>query len=74
MHAMSRKSDLKWFLQNREEMASKHHERWVVVLDGEVVSAFDSEEEAFLWAVEKHGIDVASIFFASTEDPISLAG
>ena len=71
---MSRTTDLRWFEKNRKSIAEDHATKWVVVYDQKVVASFDTEEKAFEYSILQHGVDVASIFFGDTQDPVSFAG
>ena len=71
---MSRVADLKWFERNRKNLAQNYPGKWVAVHEQQVVGAFATEEEAILASVEKYGVDVASVFYAATDDPFSIAG
>jgi hypothetical protein len=71
---MSRLTDLQWFLTNREELAARHSGRWIVVHDKRVFAEFEREEAAVEFTVERFGIDVASVFLAASQDPVSFVG
>ena len=72
--SMNRETDLRWFEKNRPKISIDHRGKWVVVCEGKVISSFRTEEEALVYSIQKHGIDVASVFLADTEDPVSFAG
>ena len=72
--SMSRQSDLQWFESNRAVLAEQYRGRWLVVHDGRIQSVFEQEADAVNFAVEKFGIDVASVFLATARDPVSFIG
>ena len=71
---MSRKTDLKWFERNRDQLAKEHSFKWIVVFDQKIQEVFDDEADAILSALEAFGVNKASVFQATSEDPISYAG
>ncbi len=71
---MSRARDVQWFEGNRRQLASQYRGRWLGVYQGEFQAAVGSEEEAVQFAVEKFGIDAASVFQAAEEDPFVYIG
>ena len=71
---VNREMDLQWFLAHRLELARQHDGRWLVVHDGKLVDIFDAEEPALAFAVERFGIDRASVFHATAADPFVYVG
>lgn len=71
---MSRDADLKWFLDNRKELAQKYSDLWLVVHRGALEKVLKTEEEAIEFAVSTFGIDSASVFQATAKDPFIYVG
>ncbi len=71
---MARENDLRYFEENRRQLATRHSERWLVFFDGKLQRTFDSEEEAVQFAVENFGVDAASVFHAVEKDPFAYIG
>ena len=71
---MNRKADMTWLAANRAEMSRQYEGQWLVVHNGQLVNSFKAEEEALAFAVEKFGIDKASVFRAELKDPFVYVG
>lgn len=71
---MSRESDTKWFLDNRQMLAKKYSGLWLVILGGDIKKVLGNEEEAVEYSINEFGIDVASVFQANSEDQFIYIG
>lgn len=70
---MNRKKDLEWYLARRESLSTEYQGRWIVIFDQKVVKAFNREEEAVEFSVIEYGINEASVFQATKNDPYIFA-
>jgi len=71
---MSRESDLKWFLEHRQELSDKFPGQWLIVDQGDVRKVFKAEEEAIEYSINTFGVNVASVFQAVPRDPFVYIG
>lgn len=70
---MNREKDLQWYLSNRKALAEEYRGAWLIVLGQTVIETFPREEEAVDFSVRRYGINVASIFQATAQDPFVFA-
>lgn len=67
---MNRVKDLEWFERNRLDLSKGHPGLWLVIFDGQVRGAYDTEEAAVVASVREFGINEASVFQAVPKDPV----
>lgn len=45
-----------YYLDNQDELVKRYNGKYLIIFNNEVVSAFNSEDEAYMYAKDKYGL------------------